>query len=402
MKPSSRPVRKAANRVTKPKSKTSTKKKNTTIAKKITPEPEAAKSIVTNPVDRIYKTVILESNDIEDGLWMMRRLGNGKYEAVNLNDAAFEDICSEENEARMASSPESVEVFKASQKSIKDVSLKLDRAIFTASGKVFRFKKLPIELRYKIYEYALISETGLRPGYASCNSFKLPGVALGLLASCRSINAECMQFLWKNTFDLNACSIKRLREVKDILIQNARNFKYEWSGSGSGQSKDMLILGMLASCEHIDTLHLVLWGSCVDGRRTWYNRKPQHMYQNDPTVPAVVQKFSRSNGFDKLVSLHDLKKVIVTKHWTFTDASGLTDVEFKAFEKFLNDKLTTPVAPPLVVAHLPSASTRKSTRILKNARPLKYVPDPFSEDEEGFWDEEVDEDGDDDGHDEEE
>ncbi|KAF5878577.1 putative swi snf and rsc complexes subunit arp9 protein [Botrytis fragariae] len=405
MKPPSRPVRKATSRVTKPTSKASTKKKNITNAKTVTPQPEAAKSIVTNPVDRIYKTVTLENNDIEDGLWMMRRLGNGKYEAVNLNDAAFEDICSEENEARMASSPKSVEVFKASQKSIKDVSLKLDRAIFTASGKVFRFKKLPIELRYKIYEYALISETGLHPGYASCNSFKLPGVALGLLASCRSINAECTQFLWKNTFDLNACSIKRLREVKDTLIQNARNFKYEWSGSGSGQSKDMLILGILASCEHIDTLHLILWGSCVDGRRAWYNRKPQHMYQNDPTVPAVVQKFNKSNGFDKLFSLHDLKKVIVTKHWTFTDGSGfntLTDVELKAFEKFLNDKLTTPVAPPVVIAHLPSTPTRKSTRILKNAKPLKYVPDPVSEDEEGFWDEDEDEDGDDDGDDEEE
>ncbi|KAF7906160.1 hypothetical protein EAF00_000439 [Botryotinia globosa] len=410
MKPPSRPVRKVTNRVTKPKSKASTKKKNTTNAEKITPQPKAAKSIVTNPVDRIYKTVTLESNDIEDGLWMMRKLGNGKYEAVNLNDAAFEDICSEENEARMASSPESLEVFKASQKSMKDVSLKLDRAIFTASGKVFRFKKLPIELRYKIYEYALISKTGLHPGHASCNSFKLPGVALGLLASCRSINAECMQFLWKNTFDLNACSIKRLREVKDTLTKNARNFKYEWSGSGSGQSKDMLILTMLATCEQIDTLHLVLWGSCVDGRRAWYNRKPQHLYQNDPTVSAVVQKFNKSNGFDKLLSLHGLKKVVVTKHWTFTDGGGyndsLTDVELKAFEKFLNDKLTTPVAPPVVMAHLSSTPTRKSTRILKNAKPLKYVPDPFSEDEEGFWDEEEeeeeDEDGDEDGDDEEE
>ncbi|KAF7958564.1 hypothetical protein EAE96_002104 [Botrytis aclada] len=396
MKPPSRLVRKATSRVTKPKSKSSTKKNNTNT--KNSPQPEAPKPIVTNPVDRIYKTVTLvESNDIKDGLWMMRGLGNGRYEAVNLNDAAVEDICSEENEARMASFPKSLEVFKASQMSVKDVSLKLDRAIFTASGKVFRFKKLPIELRYKIYEYALISETGLHPGHPSCDSFKSSGVALGLLASCRSINAECKQFLWKNTFDLNACSIKRLREVKDNLIKNARNLKFEWSGSGSGQSKDMLILGMLASCENIDTLHLVLWGSCVNDRRLWFNRKTQLMYQNDLAIPAVVRKFNKSNGFDKLVSLHQVKKVIVTKHWTFTNGSGynsLTDDELKAFEKFLNDKLTTPVAPPMVVA--PSTPIRKSTRILKNAKPLKYVPDPVSEDEEGFWDEDEDEDGDDD------
>lgn len=133
MKSPSRPVRKATKKVTMTKSKSSTKKKNTANAKKSVPQPEAAKAIVTNPVDRLYKTVSLESNDIEDGIWMMRRLGNGKYEAVNLNDAAFEDICSEENEARMASTPKSLEVFKASQKSMKDVALKLDRAIFTAS-----------------------------------------------------------------------------------------------------------------------------------------------------------------------------------------------------------------------------------------------------------------------------
>ncbi|KAM0165971.1 hypothetical protein ACHAQE_002072 [Botrytis cinerea] len=397
MKSPSRPVRKATKKVTMTKSKLSTKKKNTN-AKKSVPQPEAAKAIVTNPVDRLYKTVTLESDDIEDGIWMIRRLGNGKYEAVNLNDAAFEDICSEENEARMASTPKSLEVFKASQKSMKDISLKLDRAIFTASGKVFRFNKLPIELRYKIYEYALISETGLHPDYSSCNSFKLPGLALGLLASCRFINAECMQFLWKNSFNLNSCSIKRLREVKETLIQNARNFRYEWSGSGSGHSKDMLILGMLASCANIDTLDLVLWGSCVDGRRAWYNRKPQYLYQNDPTVPAAVQKFNKSNGFDKLLSLHGLKKVIVTKHWTFNDNIGynsLSDVEMKAFEKFLNDKLATPVAPPVVIAHLPSTPTRKSTRIQKNAKPLRYVPDPVSEDEEGFWDEDEEDEEDD-------
>lgn len=132
MKPPSRAVKKATNRVTK--SKSSIKKKKSTKVKKNARQLEGTKSIVvTNPVDRIYRTVTLESDDIADGLWMMRKLGNGKYEAVNLNEAAFEDICSEENEARMASTPSSVEVFKASHESMKDISLKLDRAVFTAS-----------------------------------------------------------------------------------------------------------------------------------------------------------------------------------------------------------------------------------------------------------------------------
>lgn len=122
--------RKATIKATKPKLPT---KKKIVKTKKESSQLEETKSIVTNPVDRIYKTVTLENDDIEDGLWIMRKLGNGKYEAVNLNAVAFEDLCSEENEARMTAVPETVEVFKASQNSLKDITAKLERAVFTGS-----------------------------------------------------------------------------------------------------------------------------------------------------------------------------------------------------------------------------------------------------------------------------
>ncbi|KAF7867343.1 hypothetical protein EAF04_005426 [Stromatinia cepivora] len=387
------PKGKATTKTTKAtKSKLSTKKKNTVNPNEEAPQPEAHEPTVTNPVDRIYKTVTLESDDIEDGLWMMRKLGNGKYEAVNLNTISHEDLCSEENEARMASHPESVNVFEASQKSLGDITMKLDRAVFAASGKVFRLKKLPIELRYKIYEFALISYSGLIPSNLPFDEgCKQPGLALGLVASCRYINAECVQFFWKNTFNLSATTIKLLRESKQTLIQNARNLKCEWSGI---YSKDSFIFGLLASCAHLETLEIVLQRSCVsDGQPTYYHRKVQRLHQADNSI----RKFNKSNGFDKLISLHDLKKVTVSKHWTLELDKTLTETEFKNFEQFLIKKLTTPVAPPVVFTQLPSTPARKSTRIqkLENLKPIKYVPDPVSDDEEDSGNEADDNDEDD-------
>lgn len=372
------------------------KKKNTVSSTEETPQPEVNGPIVTNPVHRIYKTITLESDDIEDGLWMMRKIGNGKYEAVNLNTVSHEDLCSEENEARMASHPESVNVFEASHKSLENIKMKLDRAVFAASGKVFRLQKLPIELRYKIYELALISDSGLIPSALPFDDgCKQPGLALGLIASCRYINAECMQFFWKNAFNLSAPTIKRLRESKQTLIQNARNFKCDWSGIFS---KDSFIFGLLASCEHLETLEIVLQRSCVsDGQPTYYNRKAQRLHQTDNSI----RKFNKSNGFDKLISLRDLKKVIVSKHWTLNLDKTLTETEFKNFEQFLIKKLTTPVAPPVAFTQPPSTPARKSTRIqkLENLKPIKYVPDPVSDDEEASLNEDEDDDNDDDDQD---
>ncbi|KAA8576119.1 hypothetical protein EYC84_006280 [Monilinia fructicola] len=354
-----RPARKATAKATK--SKLSTKKKDMVKTNKKLNQLEGDKPVVTSPIDRIYKTVTLENDDIEDGLWMIRKLGNGKYEVVNIGNVTHEDISSEENEARMASTPESVEVFRASQKSLNDVTANLDRAVFTASGKVFRFKKLPIELRYKIYEFALISNPGtsLYPEHPARIE---PHLALGLLATCRSVNAECEKFLWKNTFDLSVPSLKTLKLDKQILIQNIRHVKCAWTGSFT---KDVFVFGMLASCPNIETLEIKLNGGCVERANGFalYSRKLQFLYQDD----ISIRKFSRSNGFDKL--------------------------RLRLFEKFLIKKLTTPpppVAPSTALNHLPSTPTRQSTRIqkLKSAKPVKYVPDPVSDDEEDMPNEE--------------
>ncbi|QSZ31049.1 hypothetical protein DSL72_000610 [Monilinia vaccinii-corymbosi] len=350
-------------------------------------QPEGNQSVVTSPVDRMYKTVTLKNDDIEDGLWMIRKLGNAKYEAVNLANVAYEDISSQENETRMASVPESVEVFKACQKSLGDVAEKLDRAVFTASGKVFRFTKLPIELRCKIYEFALISDSGssLYPQRPPRLESRL---ALGLLATCRSINAECTKFLWKNTFDLSAPSMKSLKIYKEILVQNIRHVKCSWTGS---YSKDMFILGMITNCQNLESLEIKLGGGCVERPNgyAYYTRKPQHLYQDDNSI----RKFSRTNGFDRLVSLRHLKNVVVTTTFGFEAAirdGTVTEAEVKTFEKFLRKKLTTPPPPPPPVAlpvvfnHLAPTPTRQSTRIqkLKGIKRVKYVPDPASDDED--------------------
>lgn len=113
------------------KKKWPTREKDTITANDEAPQAEATNSAVMSPVDRIYKTVTLENDIMEDGLWIMRRLGNGKYEAVNLNAVTNEDISSEENEATMVSAPERVKLFRATQESLKELTVKLERAVFT-------------------------------------------------------------------------------------------------------------------------------------------------------------------------------------------------------------------------------------------------------------------------------
>ncbi|ESZ90153.1 hypothetical protein SBOR_9458 [Sclerotinia borealis F-4128] len=378
--PLPRPARKATAKAIKSKSPI---KKKIVKANKKAPQPEAIKTVVTNPVDRIYKTLTLGNVDIEEGLWMVRKLGDGKYEAVNLNTVAFEDISSEENAVRMTSAPENLEIFKVSQKSLNDVTAKLDRAVFTASGKVFRFIKLPIELRYKIYDFALILPSGSTLFRSRYRGRHTPRLALGLLATCRFINTECMPFLWKNTYNMSAPTIKDFKFSKQTLIENVRHIKCAWSGY---RSQDLLVFGMIASCTKLETLEIELTPNCVEAGP--YNRhKVQYLHQED----SSIRKFSRSNGFDKLISLRDIKKVIVSRRWKMALSSFVTEEELKTFEKFLIEKLTTPVAvvPPMVFTPLSSTPTRRSTRLqkLKGFKPIKYVPDLISDDEEGFWNE---------------
>lgn len=201
-------------------------------------------------------------------------------------------------------------------------------------------------MRYKIYEFALISDRGLYVGSSFEESCQESNLALGLLASCRSIHTECIKFLWKNTFNLNIQSIKTLRKKKDILIQNIRHVKCNWTGT---YSRDAFIFGLISSFTKVESLVIQLSYGVVTGH-SWYTRKPQRLHQDDDRI----RKFSRINGFDKLISLRDINKVTVVTQGMGYAASDVTvtQAELEIFKRFLVEKLTTPVAPPVVSSRL--------------------------------------------------
>lgn len=216
----------------------------------------------------------------------------------------------------------------------------------TAGGKVFRFNNLPIELRYKIYELALITPSGSALYRARARGYNSPTVTTGLLATSRTINKECMQFLWKNTFALNAFSLKDLKLYKKTLTENARHIKCSWTGY---RHHDSIIFAAIPSFAKLESLEIVLTWSCVEDRNLILRRSvPQYLHQDDESI----RKFSKTLGFDKLISLRGIKKVIVSRQPNFgIHAPQVTEAEIKVFEKFLIKKLTTatpPISPPVV------------------------------------------------------
>lgn len=152
--------------------------------------------------------------------------------------------------------------------------------------------------------------------------------------------------MWKNFFNLSTPSMKILKQVKQRLVQNVQHVRYDWGGN---QGKDFFILAMLATCTKLESLEIVVDVRCVNRpTQGWNSHKPQRLHQDD----SRIQKFSRTNGFDKLISLGELKKVIVTKNWTLDHAikhGQVTEAEFKAFGDFVKEKLTRKVKPILAM-----------------------------------------------------
>ena len=122
---------------------------------------------------------------------------------------------------------------------------------------------------------------------------------------------------------------------KDKFLQNVRHIKFDWFGQ---RMKDPLIVAMIAACSNLETLEIYLGRTCSDGS---YSRQ-QRLHQGDNSI----RMFNRTNGFDKLISLRGIKKVIVKRAPEFL--VSVTKAEVETFEKFLIEKLTTPVAQPAV------------------------------------------------------
>ncbi|KAM3084208.1 hypothetical protein ACMFMG_001686 [Clarireedia jacksonii] len=346
----------------------------------ISPSTLPTNSLGTSTIDRVFQVITIDKAEIGEGLFMLRRLGGRRYEAINVSQVSHEDISSEEVAERINSIPRCRQLLEATRADLNDVTSKLNQAVHSADvlcfvttntdvadGTIFRFTKLPIELRYKVYEFAVIGEKPLvhRPYHKHTD-----GLGLGILATCHAIYQECIPFFWKNTFTVNDLP-KSFQSIKEYFMRNVRKASFEWFGY---RMKDPLTLQMLHKCKKLESLHIVLTGHCGSGGL--YDR-PQYLFQDDPSI----RRFCKTNGFDSLISFRGLKRVTVSRTATTSNYyASASKAEFDTFEKFLIMKLTEPVQVPSKkrkVQPSPDPShqpgSRRSKR-LSTSKPVKYGP----------------------------
>jgi hypothetical protein len=84
--------------------------------------------------------------------------------------------------------------------------------------------KLPLELRYKIYEYALIANVPIRLSTT-------PSLILGLalLRTSRQIYSECRHFFYRNDFRINNV-VKNFLPHKESVAKNVQEITFDWWG----------------------------------------------------------------------------------------------------------------------------------------------------------------------------
>ena len=84
--------------------------------------------------------------------------------------------------------------------------------------------KLPLELRFKIYEYAVIANVPIRPTTAPS---KILGLAL--LRASRQIYRECRPFFYQNDFKINSV-VKNFMPYRESVTKNVQEFTFDWWG----------------------------------------------------------------------------------------------------------------------------------------------------------------------------
>jgi len=85
--------------------------------------------------------------------------------------------------------------------------------------------KLPLELRFKIYEYAVMADRPIRPVGAPSTS-----LGVGLLRANRQIYREAIPFFRRNNFRVSDTLKNFEPEKRDLVTKHVQEITFEWWG----------------------------------------------------------------------------------------------------------------------------------------------------------------------------
>jgi hypothetical protein len=202
---------------------------------------------------------------------------------------------------------------------------------------IFRFLKLPTELRLRVYDFTIKAKGTLR--YKNDDSDKKSWLALNLRGVNKQVNQETTSIFLRNNFRiLDPHRNPAMSLVYEAIGPRLREVTFEW---WAWAIKDNQTLAMIRNFAQLKIFNLVITRYCVN--RQLHGQRRQYTHQN----VDCIKKFSKSNGFDAIMTLRGLERVNVSnsKGLIAADANEVSHVEISRFEIFLNEHLTMPRAP---------------------------------------------------------
>ncbi|TVY68928.1 hypothetical protein LSUE1_G004834 [Lachnellula suecica] len=318
---------------------------------------EAEEAVIVAPPKPIFETFSTKTK-LQSGICVVRELGGGKFELVNLSQVNLQSFSSEEIGRQIQKTPELLSLLDISKEDWRQLQLKSHQAVASAKFDLFRFLKLPIELRYRIYDFTIVASKPIRQiRYPALHDHHT--MAFALAATCKQIHEETRKFFFRNNFRID--TNKEFKLIESYILQNVREVTVGWWGFSK---KDPATFEMLSSqCPNLKVLNLSITEYVIDIPAG--HHKYQRLYRNTPET----KKFRTSNGFDALVGIRGLDRINVTLGTAFMIHKIISKEELDAFESFLNTIMTQPKPEPITPVRkaVPKASLRSLKKTVEKS-----------------------------------
>lgn len=319
------------------------------------PEPEIEEVVVepVTPPKPVFERFSTKAK-LQDGFCIVRQLASGRYELVNLSQVDLQRFSSEEIGSQIKKAPALLGLLDLANEDWNQLRLKAGQAVASASkftsiqecvtcvthgmwvgtdnsteADLFRFQKLPIELRYRIYDFAIVAPTPIH--YNRYGTGKEDSMGFNLRATCKQIHEETEKFFFRNVFKLDIT--KEFKLVEKYICSNVREVSYGWWAFAK---KDPQMFDMLNyKCPSLKVVNLSVTQYCID--IPVGHHKYQWLHHNVPEA----KRFRTANGFDALAAIRGLDRINVTKaKGMYLRDVELTQKEVDDFASFLNTIVT--------------------------------------------------------------
>ncbi|EPE24623.1 hypothetical protein GLAREA_08476 [Glarea lozoyensis ATCC 20868] len=279
-------------------------------------------------------TTFKSKNHLRDGLSLVRHLGGGKYEIVSLQHSNPDIMGSEEVGDYLRSEPKRLELFNEAKEGFEVSKVNIEQAADSANLKIFRFLKLPAELRLRVYDFTVKADVPLR--YKATDGKTQTKLALNIRGVNKQINRESSSIFFRNTFRIQeARKHLAMYRTYQAISPSLREVTFEW---WAWAIKDKNALELIGTFPNVKIFNLVVTQFCVNRDFFANSQRRQYLHQD----VDGIDNFKRTNGFDALMALRGFEKVNVISSKMHSPDREVSLKEMLRFEKFLNEHLTAP------------------------------------------------------------